>query len=60
MKLHELLGTPFKKFVFKNGKTEYTEVHVDGDRRRIRVARTDSGRKITRYMPPHSEVVIVK
>lgn len=60
MKLHELLKTPFKKFIFKNGNVLYTEVHVDGDRRKIRVARTDNGRKITRYMPPHAEVLIVK
>jgi len=63
MQLHELLNVKFKTFKLKNGRKLYDRVYVDGDRRRIRIERTEKNGKswtlIRRYVKPHTEVEIV-
>lgn len=58
MQLHQLLKLEFKTFKLKNGRKIYDQVHVDGDRRRIRIGRTENGVQVRRYVEPHTEVEI--
>jgi hypothetical protein len=64
MKVHELLTMPklaYKKgFKVGRGKTVWTDVHVNGDRKRIRISRTYGTQAYTQYLKPHTEVEIVK
>lgn len=67
MQVHELLDLPktkYKKgFRMKNGRVVWTDVHVDGDRKRIRISRVESphGYPVAylRYVKPHTEVELV-
>jgi len=61
MQLHQLLNVnvKFKTFKLKNGRQIYDQIHVDGDRRRIRIARTENGVVTKRYIKPHTEVEII-
>lgn len=61
MKAHELTrpGTKFKKFCVKNGRVFWTKAHMNGDRRRVCVSRTEHGVEIKAYIKPHAEVIIV-
>lgn len=61
MFLHQILGNAsVRNFRLKNGKQTYNKVHVDGDRRRIRVEKTDLNGNVLsrRYLKPHTEVEI--
>jgi hypothetical protein len=65
MRVHELLDMPklaYKKGfkVGKRGLTVWTDVHVNGDRKRIRISRTFGTQAFTQYVKPHTEVEIVK
>jgi hypothetical protein len=64
MKVHELLSMPkleYKKgFRVGKGKIIWTDVHVNGDRKRIRISRTHQSQAFTQYLKPHTEVEIVK
>lgn len=48
-----------KKFKLKNGKVVWTHAHVNGDRRRICISRTENGVLKKQYIKPHTEVEVV-
>lgn len=66
MRVHELLKKPkldyLKGFRMagKQAKVVWSDVHIDGDRKRIRISRTDKfGQTVRRYVQPQTEVEIV-
>lgn len=61
MKVHELLSMPklaYKKGfkVGKHGRVIWSDVHVNGDRKRIRISRKNH----TQYVVPYTEVEIIQ
>jgi hypothetical protein len=71
MKVHELLSLPktayLKGFKLKNGRVIWSDVHVSGDRKCIRISRMEAyqvfnshdWKTIVRYVKPHTEVEII-
>ena len=59
MKAHELTrpDNKVKKFCLKNGRVVWTKAHMNGDRRRVCISRTEAGREIKQYIRPHTEVI---
>jgi len=59
MKVHELLTLPklaYKNgFKLKKGRIVWSDVHVNGDRKRIRISKFDR----IRYIKPHTEVEVI-
>jgi hypothetical protein len=64
MRVHLLLNMSKlqyqKGFRLTRGKVVWTDVHIDGDRKRIRISRTFQGRSIRQYVRPATEVEIVQ
>jgi hypothetical protein len=60
VKAHELTrpGADFKKFRVKNGKVEWTEAHMNGDRKRVCLSRKENGVVKKRYVGPHTEMEV--
>jgi hypothetical protein len=50
-----------KGFKLKNGRVVWIDVHVNGDRKRIRISRiSPAGFARIQYVKPHTEVELVK
>ena len=63
MRVHQLLDLPKLKynkgFKLLKGRVVWSDVHVDGDRKRIRISRNDGGYVKQQYVKPGTEVEIV-
>ena len=63
MKVHQLLDLPKlqyrKGFKLLKGRVTWSDVHVNGDRKRIRISRNDGGIVKQQYVKPSTEVEVV-
>jgi len=63
VRVHQLLDLPKlqyrKGFRLLKGRVTWSDVHVDGDRKRIRIARNDGGLTKWAYVKPSVEVEIL-
>jgi hypothetical protein len=63
MLAHQLTKNEWKLqnrgFTTTKGRTVWKSATMDGDRRRVRISRKSEGRTFIRYVPPHTQMILV-